>query len=161
MGTKSLDLGCGSFPKNLFGAAEVYGIDIREDLSKNIIKADLILEKIPFDNEVFDYVTAHDFLEHIPRLIYAPDRKNPFIDLMNEVWRILKPGDKFLSVTPAYPHAAAFQDPTHVNIITEKTFTKYFDDQYIWARMYGFVGSFSIEMQTWRDEHLWTIMQKK
>jgi hypothetical protein len=37
----SLDLGCGSFPRNPFGADIVYGVDIRKDLNKNVIEVDL------------------------------------------------------------------------------------------------------------------------
>ena len=157
---KSLDLGCGSKPRNFFNADLVYGIDIRDDLSANIFKADLILESIPFENESFEFVTAHDFLEHIPRIIYTPTRKNAFIEVMNEIWRILKKDGQFLSVTPAYPNAEAFRDPTHVNIITDETFPLYFDDKNCLARMYGFKGSFIINDQKWNGPHLITLMTK-
>jgi SAM-dependent methyltransferase len=158
--SKSLDLGCGTKPKNFFGAEVVYGIDIRDDLEKNIVKADLVLEGMPFEDDFFDFVTAHDFLEHIPRLIYAPTRKQPFINLMNEIWRVLKIGGKFYSATPAFPHAAAFWDPTHVNYITEQTFPLYFDDVNTWAKMYGFKGSFKVEDQSWRGHDLISILLK-
>lgn len=160
MKTKSLDLGCGANPKNLFNAQEVYGIDIREDLDRNVIKADLSIEPIPFADDTFDFVTAHDFIEHIPRIIYNPERRNPFICLMNEIWRVLKPSGRFLSVTPAYPHPAAFWDPTHVNIITEQTYPLYFDDKNIWAKMYGFTGAFTIESQSWNGAHLVSVLVK-
>jgi SAM-dependent methyltransferase len=160
MKTKSLDLGCGAAPKNLFGADEVYGIDIRKDLEKNIAQADLAVESIPFPDNFFEYVTAHDFVEHIPRVVYLPSRRNSFIELMNEIWRVLKIGGRFLSVTPAYPQPAAFVDPTHVNIITEQTFPLYFDSKNRWASAYGFVGSFNIVSQEWRGAHLVSILEK-
>jgi SAM-dependent methyltransferase len=161
MKTKSLDLGCGAAPKNFFEAEEVYGIDVREDLEKNIHVADLAIESIPFPDNFFDYVTAHDFLEHIPRLVYLPQRRNSFVELMNEIWRVLKVGGRLLSVTPAYPQPAAFVDPTHVNFITEQTFTLYFDDKNRWAGGYGFKGAFEIISQEWRGQHLVSILQKK
>ena len=37
---------------------------------------------------------------------------------MNEIYRVLKPGEMLLHFTPAYPSKEAFQDPTYVNIIT-------------------------------------------
>ncbi len=160
MSTKSLDLGCGAQPKNLFGATEVYGVDIRTDLEQNIVKADLAIEGIPFPSDLFDFVTAHDFIEHIPRVIYNPQRRNSFIELMNEIWRVLKVGGRFLSVTPAFPQPAAFVDPTHVNIITEQTFPLYFDDQNRWAKGYGFVGAFSVISQEWKGAHLVTVLEK-
>lgn len=157
----SLDLGCGASPKNPFAAEEVYGIDIREDIGNNIYKADLVLESIPFPKNHFDYVTAHDFIEHIPRVIYMPQRKNPFVDLMSEIWRVLKLDGKFYSHTPAFPHMAAFSDPTHVNIITENTYSMYFDDVHRWAAIYGFRGAFKIESQRWDGVYLESILIKK
>ena len=158
--TKTLDLGSGPNPNNPFNATEIYGIDIREDLGDNILSADLAIEPIPFGDNHFDYVTAFQFIEHISRLIYAPNRRNSFVELMNEIFRTLKPGGIFLSVTPAYPHAPAFQDPTHVNIITENTFLNYFDDSTRWASMYGFTGAFSILSQEWAGFSLATQMRK-
>jgi SAM-dependent methyltransferase len=157
---KSLDLGCGSTPKNHFNAEKVYGIDIRDDVDRGIYKADLVIEKIPFGDAYFDFVTAYDFIEHVPRLIYAPQRRYPFVELMNEIWRTLKDGGKFYSMTPAFPQAAAFQDPTHVNIITTATFPLYFCEPYCWASWYGFRGSFSLEPQTWDGSHLISILTK-
>lgn len=37
--TVSLDLGCGAKPKNFFGASVLYGVDIRNDLDNNVVKA--------------------------------------------------------------------------------------------------------------------------
>lgn len=158
--TKSLDIGCGPTPKNPFNADEVYGVDVREDLDNNIRCADLAIEPIPFEDDYFNYVSAHDFLEHVPRVAYVPHRRNCFVEVMNEVYRVLKEGGLFLSFTPAYPKAEAFRDPTHVNIITEETFPVYFDWQYRWAAMYGFKGAFQIVMQEWRGPHLLTVMKK-
>ncbi len=158
--TKSLDLGCGTKPKNFFDANIVYGIDVRDDLEKNIVCADLAISSIPFESDYFNFVTAHDFIEHIPRVLYLPERRNSFVELMNEVWRVLVVGGKFLSVTPAYPNPAAFVDPTHVNIITEQTFLLYFDDSNRWAAMYGFKGAFKISSQGWHGPHLVTVCEK-
>lgn len=158
--TKALDIGCGLKPKNPFNAVEVYGIDVRNDTEAGIFKADLVVEPIPFPENAFDFVTAHDFLEHIPRLIYCPERRNAFVEVMNEVWRVLKPGGVFMSFTPAYPHPEAFRDPTHVNIITDQTFPAYFDTVNRWASGYGFKGAFQIVSQEWRGPHLMSILRK-
>jgi SAM-dependent methyltransferase len=154
MAVTSLDLGCGQKPGNLLNADIAYGIDVRDDVSSNVVKADLVIEKIPFESNYFDYVTARDFIEHVPRLIYAPQRRYPFVELMNEVWRVLKPGGAFLSITPAFPHSAAFYDPTHVNYIAEETFPIYFCAERLLARMYGFSGTFSLKGQKWEGPYL-------
>jgi SAM-dependent methyltransferase len=161
--TRTLDLGSGRTPKNPFNADEVYGIDIRDDIDQKIYRADLVTEPIPFEDNFFDFVTAHDFIEHVPRILYRPHRTHPFVDLMSEIFRVLKPGEdsgKFLSFTPAFPQSAAWRDPTHVNIITEETFPLYFDDKNRWATQYGFKGAFKILQQEWRGPHLVTVMKK-
>jgi len=159
--TKSLDIGCGLTPKNPFKATEVYGVDIRAS-SENISIADLAIEPIPFEDESFEFCSAFDFIEHIPRVIYTPKRKFCFVDLMSEVYRVLKPGGKFLSFTPAFPAAAAWRDPTHVNIITTETFPLYFDSKNCLAKMYGFKGGVEMEKQYWYENkiHLISILKK-
>ena len=158
--TKSLDLGCGTRPHNPFNAKRMYGVDIRTIRNADITvkAADLTLEPIPYPANMFDYVTAYDFIEHIPRIVYAPKRRFAFVELMNEIWRVLKPDGVFVSHTPAYPSPEAFQDPTHVNIITENTFPCYFDKD-LWAKMYGFKGRFITESQEWDGPHLHTVMR--
>ena len=162
---RSLDLGCGNMPRNPYNADEVFGVDVRDNVLKNIRAADLAVDAIPFEDNFFDFVTAFDFLEHIPRLLYVPKRRNAFVEVMNEIYRVLKVGGLFLSYTPAYPHAPVFRDPTHVNFITEETFSLYFGDvyekdQYCWASMYGFKGAFRVTFQQMRGPHLLSVMKK-
>jgi SAM-dependent methyltransferase len=158
--SNTLDLGCGTQARNPFNAKTIFGIDIREDLARNVKYADLTTEPIPYADDHFDYVTAFDFLEHIPRIIYTPNRQFPFILLMNEIWRVLKPNGLFLSHTPIYPYTEVFRDPTHVNIFTHETFPFYFDDKIRAAQMYGFTGSFKIVGQYIKEPHLISILQK-
>jgi len=158
--TQSLDLGCGVKPRNPFNAELSFGLDVRDDLALGIKSADLVLGPIPFEDQSFDFVTAYDFLEHVPRVIYLPERRFSFIQLMNEIHRTLKPGGIFLSRTPFYPISSAFTDPTHVNVITADTFPMYFDDKHAWAKMYGFKGSFKLKLQAVNNTHLLTILQK-
>jgi SAM-dependent methyltransferase len=156
MRLKHLDLGCGTRPKNPFQHEELYGVDIRADIAgtatgAQIASANLSVSPIPFENDLFDSVSAYDFFEHIPRVaLNSADQTSrfPFIELMNEVWRVLKPGGILYAVTPAYPREKAFRDPTHVNIITNKTY-RYFAEPDLAARMYGFHGSFRLIRQCW------------
>lgn len=156
----SLDIGPGNNLRNPFGCDEVCGVDVIANPLQKIEAADLVVEPIPFGDNFFDYITAYDFLEHIPRLIYMPHRRLPFIELMNEIWRTLKPGGIFFSHTPIYPYASAFRDPTHVNILTVETFPLYFDDDYKWGSIYGFSGQFKILEQVIKEPHLISILQK-
>jgi SAM-dependent methyltransferase len=147
-----LDLGCGQKPKNPYAYEQVYGIDIRAGLSapgvEHIAAANLSVEPIPFESDRFDSVSAYDFFEHVPRVVIDPQghTRFPFVQLMNEVWRVLKPSGLLYAVTPAYPHEKAFRDPTHVNIIAAKT-QRYFTLPELGARMYGFTGEFVLRRQ--------------
>ena len=147
--THHLDLGCGASPRNPFNAGAVFGLDIvkRENLKEDNISfsiANLVFQDIPFPDNFFDSVSAYDFLEHIPRVIYLEGRTElPFVRLMSEIHRVLKPGGQFYSTTPYYPMESAFVDPTHVNFISKNTY-KYFTVPHLWARMYGYTGTFEV-----------------
>jgi SAM-dependent methyltransferase len=153
----SLDLGCGNNPRNPFCAKFFYGVDIRGDVASPYIRqADLSHDKIPFESNTFNIVTAFDFLEHIPRISYKDgEPRYAFIKLLNEVHRVLKPSGYFLYSMPVYPSPEAYQDPTHVNIMTEHTIPYYFCEPRSWASMlgYGFTGKFRLLKQAWIYNH--------
>ena len=167
---KHLDLGCGLHPRNPFNADKLYGIDIIEKIemdfspnnphdihelfARNIMQnspenfhytqGNVALEPLLFDDNSFDSVSGYDFLEHIPRLVVENNSTCfPFVDFMNEVYRVLKPNGIFYAVTPCYPREELFSDPTHDNYITIKTH-RYFTLPYLKAKMYGFNGKFEV-----------------
>lgn len=144
MTTRHLDLGCGPVPRNPYGRDELYGVDLSGGGDGFIRRANLATQPIPFPDNQFDSASAYDFLEHVPRVLGTPDglgTRFPFIELMNEVWRVLKPGGLLYAITPVYPSAAAFMDPTHVNIMSKDSHT-YFTRPQRLAAMYGFKGDF-------------------
>jgi SAM-dependent methyltransferase len=158
---RSVDLGCGLYINDYFSTNNAFGIDIRKSKNRRILKQDLTRKGIPFPDRHFDYVTAFDFIEHVPRDFHTIRRtRYPFIVLMDEIHRVLKMGGIFLSLTPAYPDAKAFQDPTHVNFITDRTFPDYFCSPNLWGRMYGFKGNFILVSQVWEDGKLRTVLRK-
>lgn len=67
---------------------------------------------------------------------------------MSEIHRVLKPNGRFFALTPAYPAKQAFQDPTHVNILTEDTHS-YFCGEHNHASRYGFQGNFKVIDVSW------------
>jgi len=143
--SKHLDIGCGFKIKNPYNAPQIFGIDIHNndnDQIENYKKANLVTEGIPFPDNFFSSVSAYDFIEHIPRqLLIDKKLEFPFINLMNEIYRVLEPNGLFFALTPFYPSAEAFVDPTHVNFITDSTH-KYFTHQTDFGSHYGFNGNF-------------------
>lgn len=151
---RHLDLGCGKFPRNPYGRAELCGVDVRTlapDTGFDYRVANLALEPIPYPDSSFGSVSAYDFIEHVPRILASADGRDtvfPFVRLMDEIWRVLAPGGRLYAVTPAFPHADAFTDPTHVNIVTDATHT-YFCGDHPLGRMYGFSGRFNALRVEW------------
>lgn len=156
----SLDIGSGPVPKNPFQSTILYGADFRSNQENNVVYSDLSLGKLPFDNKKFDFVTAFDVLEHIQRVTLIEGKTIfPFISLMNEIFRILKPGGIFFSIQPVYPSKSVFQDPTHVNIMSEDTLDFYFCSK-SWARIYGYEGSFEMIKDGWIGDKYFCFMKK-
>ena len=151
---RHLDLGCGKFPRNPYSRSQLCGVDIRPLAEKSDFDyrvANLVVDPIPFEDNSLGSVSAYDFLEHVPRILLTADGRDtvfPFIRVMNEVWRVLAPGGRFYALTPAYPNAEAFTDPTHVNIITDQTHTYFCGDEPL-GRMYGFTGTFRVINVRW------------
>jgi methionine biosynthesis protein MetW len=97
-----IDLGCGdghltSIVANFLKAKEVCGIDIQDRLlekakMRGIVtyKVDLNWEKLPFKDNYFDLALASEIIEHL----LNPD------NLLEESYRILKPGGYFIIKTP-------------------------------------------------------------
>lgn len=149
-----LDLGSGNHIHNPFNVKNVFSLDLFEtspisDLQTNYIQGDLT-RTLPFENNTFDSISAYDVLEHIPRWERHSDDSIhfPFIELMSEIYRILKPGGYFYALTPSFPKSSAFQDPTHVNLISVDTLS-YFTSPQPYAKNYGFVGEFKKIVQIW------------
>ena len=75
-----LDLGCGVNPRNIFNIKNMYGVDIRSNNIDLVKEANLSIDKIPFEDNTFDFCTAFDFIEHIPRQLYVESKLTlPFI----------------------------------------------------------------------------------
>ena len=95
-----INLGCGYKKRDGF----ING-DVRKDVG-----ADLICDfsaGLPFPDDSVDEVMAFDFLEHVPQL--------KAVGVIEEIYRVLKPGGKFEHFTPSTDGRGAFQDPTHLS----------------------------------------------
>ncbi len=149
----SLDLGCGLRPHNPFSAETVMGVDFNPavvSLGVNFKHHDFVLNGIPFPDHHFDYVSAFDVLEHVPRLSIDHSKgvsRFLFNELMGDIHRVLKPNGILYAFTPVVPSVSVWDDPTHVNPIT-KTTHRYFCERNHLQHM-GFRGLFrALEITT-------------
>lgn len=105
--TLRLDLACGEIKKEGFVGVDIAplpGVDIVHDLAKF---------PWPFQDQSVDEVIVSHYVEHAPDLIA----------FMNELYRITKPGAKVCITGPYYSSIRCWQDPTHVQALSEETFS--------------------------------------
>jgi SAM-dependent methyltransferase len=149
-----VDLGSGGKPRNPFLASHLIATDHNDlfsnPLSMEFRKQDLT-KPLKFADNSIDSFSAYDVLEHVPRWERLPDGQIifPFVNLMSEIFRCLKPGGIFLALTPSFPSGAAFQDPTHINFISRDTVNYFAGPAYSKVLMYGFNASFEIVYENW------------
>jgi predicted SAM-dependent methyltransferase len=97
---------------------------------------------LPYEDNSVDEIIAADFLEHIPI------GKTVFV--IEEIWRVLKPGGTLEHFTPSTDGRGAFQDPTHVSFWNQNSWLYYTHDAY--RDLYGIKAKFNIEfMQDYRS----------
>ncbi len=85
-------------------------VDIVADITKGL----------PLANNSVIEIRADYILEHLPNTA----------KIMEELYRVCKPGAKIKIKVPYFKSTAAFKDPTHVSFFTERTF-EYFDREFI------------------------------
>jgi len=115
-----VELGCGKVKRPGF-----IGLDIDPNSDADIV-AD-VRDPLPWADGAVDYIVADNLMEHIGA---------PFGRVMNECWRVLRPGGRMQVIVPRAPHPAAFQDPEHVRFFTPETFD-YLDGGHRRWQLYG------------------------
>lgn len=109
-----LDIGCGQSKQEGF-----VGIDMDAHPNVDIVH-DIEITPWPLpDESVLTAISSH-VLEHIN------PHKGVFLRVMDEIWRVMKPGGQFAFVVPYAGSHGFYQDPTHCNPINETTLM-YFD----------------------------------
>lgn len=115
---KCLDIGGGNeIPKNTEEETWI-GIDLSSNDKRCIIRD--LGKGLPFGNNEFDTIRAHNVLEHI--------KQEDYIFVWNEVYRCLKPNGIFEIEVPRWNKPASVQDPTHVRMFCPKSFQYFCDD---------------------------------
>lgn len=94
-----------------------------------------VTEGLPFDDNSIEEIRAFDFLEHCPLGKTLP--------VVEEIWRVLKPGGLFEHLTPSSDGRGAFQDPTHQSFWNINSWLYFTQD--IYRDLYGIKAKFGIE----------------
>lgn len=116
-----LDIGCGRH-KDLGWT----GIDIQELPGVDILH-DLNVQPWPVLSSSVDEAKAWHICEHIPPVSVTENgTRRPFLEFMDECWRVLKVGATIDIETPHGASDGYLHDPTHCNPCTEVTF-EHFD----------------------------------
>lgn len=107
-----LDVGVGNkkFPSSI-------GVDIRSHSQADVVH-NLNEFPWPFDEKKFDLILCRHVLEHIP----ATDK------VMEELYRICKPGGKVVIEVPHFSNVEAFRHWQHVHFFTSGSFD-YFSEK--------------------------------
>lgn len=145
-----LDIGCGTTKQ-----AGWIGIDNRPLPGVDIVH-DIEQTPWPLETESVLVATSSHVLEHIE------PHGGVFMQVMDEIWRVLKKDGQFAFVVPYAGSPGYWQDPTHCNGITENTL-RYFDplDD---SALYAFYepAPWEIEMSVFKPEgNLEVVLRKR
>jgi SAM-dependent methyltransferase len=91
--------------------------------SQGIGEIRTIAHGLPFEDGSIESIISHHCLEHIGE---------GFIPLMDDIYRVLKPGGTFCAITPLFPSTSAVADPDHCRyfmVDTWKVFEGHLGDE--------------------------------
>lgn len=113
-----LDLGAGTLRKARLTIDLRGNPDIRFDLDKGLLldskgPLEQVGNGLPFPDNSIENIVSHHCLEHIG---------DGFIPLMDQCYRVLKPGGIFRIIVPLFPSFAAVEDADHRRYFCKNTF---------------------------------------
>ncbi len=116
-----LNLGCGTDIREGYVNLDIIkrqGVDVVHDVNRF---------PYPFKTSYFDEIYASHLLEH------AED----VLKVLEELYRILKPGGMLIAKVPYFSSSGAFQDPTHRHFFSDDT-AKYYIVQNSYNRKFKY-----------------------
>ena len=150
-----LDIACGHH-KDLGWT----GIDIQNVPGVDIVH-DLNIHPWPVESDSVEQAKAWHIVEHIqPAAVTEKGTRKPFIEFMDELWRVLKPGARVDIETPYGSSEGFLHDPTHCNPVDEITF-EHFDPAYTRYRTYQPKPWKIIELNWTKDGNVNVVMEKR
>jgi SAM-dependent methyltransferase len=132
------DLGCGAHKTpGAFGidAARLPGVDLQHDLSQT---------PYPAPADCADEIVLHHVLEHFA---------DP-LPVLEEAWRMARPGARVQIRTPHFSGRYAWQDPTHRRAFTSESFSYFGENGYSYYTHARF-RVVHVRLQYFMEEHLW------
>jgi hypothetical protein len=150
-----LDIACGNH-KDLGWV----GIDIQQLPGVDIIH-DLNVHPWPVESGSVDEAKAWHIVEHIPPVaVTERGTRRPFLEFMDECWRVLKVGARIDIETPYGASDGFLHDPTHCNPCDELTF-EHFDPDCRRYQTYQPRPWRIIEQRFRRDSNLNVVLEKR
>lgn len=141
-----LDVGCGDNKQ-----AGCLGMDRRLLTGVDVVH-DAEALPWPFPDATFDRIICSHILEHLKPWL--------MVDLIDEAWRVIKPGGRLLIAMPYAGSFGFYQDPTHIKAWNEATAT-YFDPEKPLYAVYR-PKPWRLEINTWHhDGNLEVVMVKR
>ena len=118
----NLHLGCGNKPLANFINIDFYNKKCADEILD-------LNDKLPYQDDTIDLIYSDNVFEHIFNLLR----------LIQECYRILKPGAALIIKVPYFKSKHAFVDPTHLNFFTIESMdyfvkNKHFNDEYKFFR---------------------------
>lgn len=131
-----LNLGCGNQQKPGW-----IGIDKVKTLATDIVRD--LTRGLPYADDSVDEILCDNVLEHI-----GPPED--FIFVMNEIYRVLKPGATATIIVPDARSQGAWQDPTHVRAFVPRS-GLYWNQDLPWPKLYGITANFDVRTEEYGD----------
>ena len=151
-----LDIACGQHKD---GPGWI-GMDIQAREGVDIVH-DLNMQPWPVESDSVDQAKAWHIVEHIPPCcVTEKGTLFPFLEFMNECWRVLKVGARLDIETPYGSSAGFHHDPTHCNPVDEVTF-EHFDPAYRRYQTYRPKPWMIVDLKFTRDGNVNVVLEKR
>ena len=103
---RTLDLGCGTRRQ-----PDSIGVDVNPNSAADVI-ANLDRFPYPFADNTFERIYCDGIIEHLGNVV----------QVMDELYRIARPGAHIIIITPYFTSVDAFSDPTHRHYFSARSF---------------------------------------
>lgn len=108
------------YPEN-----EFIGLDIIPQFKPDIVRD--VLRGLPFNDNEFDGILVEHVLEHISGMLACQPMDN-FVFVMNEIYRVLKPGGSVDIEVPYWKDDIAVEASGHTRFFAQNSFINFYEN---------------------------------